>query len=66
MLPTRIELLKTLGEGEFACKLEKCLPVIVESFNPLNAGTHGPMEVILHGDFWNNNMLFKYSKDNEV
>ncbi|XP_065571953.1 uncharacterized protein LOC136034604 isoform X4 [Artemia franciscana] len=65
MLPTRIELLKTLGEGEFACKLEKCLPVIVESFNPLNAGTHGPMEVILHGDFWNNNMLFKYSKDNE-
>lgn len=25
----------------------------------------GPLACILHGDFWNNNMLYKYSQDDE-
>lgn len=35
-------------------RLEECMPVE-------NLETCGPLACLLHGDFWNNNMLFKYT-----
>jgi len=66
MLPARLQLVRSLGATELANKVEKLIknPIKLSDYEAL--GVFGPMETIIHGDFWSNNMMFKLGDNDKV
>ncbi|CAH1163882.1 unnamed protein product [Phaedon cochleariae] len=59
------EILKKLGDSTLATKFEGFEDQIVEALTRM-CFPDEPESVILHGDCWNNNMMFKYKDSNKT
>ncbi|XP_018566828.1 uncharacterized protein LOC108907572 [Anoplophora glabripennis] len=62
---TVIDILKDSGKNELADKCEG-LKNGLEEYLTKYCDPNSPQSVILHGDCWNNNMMFKYEDGNRI
>jgi len=59
-LPTYIQMIKHLGHEKAGTWLEEQSPKAKELLTPELLSQCGPLACILHGDCWNNNMLYRH------
>ncbi|KAK2707015.1 uncharacterized protein LOC136028931 isoform X2 [Artemia franciscana] len=62
-MPGQIGFLRQCGEPELADRLATFTNNINKVLRYEEPGSMGPLETIVHGDFWNNNMMFLYNNE---
>lgn len=63
VLPQYIKVLRHFQQGEVADWLDGLLPDLEKIWNWESFVDSGPLTCLLHGDSWNNNILFRYPSE---
>ncbi|KAI9562119.1 hypothetical protein GHT06_013084 [Daphnia sinensis] len=63
VLPQYIKVLRHFQQGEVADWLDGLLPDLEKIWNWESFMDSGPLTCLLHGDSWNNNILFRYPSE---